>query len=109
LTIWGVETIEKGFDLLSSLPTRPIIVVTRGANGAIGLDQDGKIHDVPSFKVQPKNAVGAGDSFNAGFLKAWQNSHNMEEAIRYAHAVAAIRISEDASPSKESVQALLDK
>ncbi|PIY80762.1 MAG: hypothetical protein COY80_01185 [Candidatus Pacebacteria bacterium CG_4_10_14_0_8_um_filter_42_14] len=109
LTIWNVNSIKQGFEKMLSLPKRPIIVVTRGANGAIGLDQDGSIHDIPSFKVQPKNAVGAGDSFNAGFLKAWQKKFSMDEAIRYAHAVAAIRISENTPPSKESVQALLDK
>lgn len=109
LAIWNVSSIEQGFEKISALSDRPVVVVTRGANGAMGLDKTGQIYDVPSFKVQPINAVGAGDSFNAGFLKAWQKQTPINEAIRYAHAVAAIRISDNNPPSPESVQALLQK
>lgn len=106
-TIWGVDSIEAGFEKLQQLPSRPETVVTRGEKGAIGLDVDGKIYEVASFTITPNNAVGAGDSFNAGYLFARRNGKSMQESIRFAHAVAAIRISENPLPTLEQVTNLL--
>ena len=106
-TIWGVDTIEAGFKKLLQLPSRPEVVVTRGDQGAVGLDVEGHTFVVPSFSVTPKNAVGAGDSFNAGYLLARRQGKNMQAAIRIAHAVAAIRISENALPTWDQVSKLL--
>jgi len=107
-TIWDVDTIEAGFKKLQQLRSRPEIVVTRGEKGAIGLDADNKSHTVPSFSVTPRNAVGAGDSFNAGYLFARRRGKDMQESITFAHAVAAIRISECLLPTLEQVTRLLD-
>lgn len=106
-TIWEVDSVAAGFKKLMQLPSRPEVVVTRGERGAVGLDLAGKIHEVPSFSVSPKNAVGAGDSFTAGYLFARRQGKEMSESIRIAHAVAAIRISENPLPTWEQVEKLL--
>ncbi|MDA1079218.1 MAG: carbohydrate kinase family protein [bacterium] len=106
-TIWDVDSIEAGFKKLQQLSTRPETVVTRGGEGAIGLDQSGNVYDVPSFSITPKNAVGAGDSFNAGYLYARKSGKEMLESIQFAHAVAAVRISESPLPTIEQVTSML--
>jgi len=106
-TIWEVDTIQAGFEKMKKMDVRPEVVVTRGENGAVGLDQEGNIHDIPSFSVTPKNAVGAGDSFNAGYLFARRQGKNMKESIAVAHAVAAVRISESPLPTWEQASKLL--
>jgi sugar/nucleoside kinase (ribokinase family) len=48
----------------------PLIVVKRGALGAI-VQQGAKRQLVPPVRVTPVDTIGAGDSFNAGFLASY--------------------------------------
>ena len=48
----------------------PTIVVKRGKNGCRVL-HDGRISDYPGVPVNPVDTIGAGDSFDAGFLCAY--------------------------------------
>jgi len=45
----------------------PLLVVKRGAAGASAYFEGQRI-DVPSLRVEVKDSVGAGDTFDAGFL-----------------------------------------
>ena len=64
----------------------PLIVVKRGAQGAL-LSQDGQIleHTVAPA-LAGGDAIGAGDSFDAGFLAAWLRRLPLPEALRIACA-----------------------
>jgi fructokinase len=44
-----------------------LICVTRGDKGSLLIDQNG-VHEHPGFRVQLKDAVGAGDAFTAGLV-----------------------------------------
>lgn len=44
----------------------------------------------PAFPVPVVDTVGAGDAFDAGFLRAFLHSVPLKEAVRYASAVAAL-------------------
>lgn len=66
-------------------------VTKRGAEGAlVQRKQDATPLLVPGFTVDARLTVGAGDSFNAGFLYAIQQGKNPVEAARFANAVAAL-------------------
>ncbi len=59
-----------------------IVCVTEGAKGATGHTAQGKVH-VPAQKVTVADTVGAGDTFNAGFLAAlWQSECLTKAAVR---------------------------
>jgi fructokinase len=47
---------------------RPLTVITRGAEGAVGLLSDGTAVEVPGRGVEVVDTVGAGDSFTGGLL-----------------------------------------
>ena len=65
--ITGKATVEEALDELS--PRVKLIVVKCGSRGA--LVQQGKQRDwVDPVRVTPVDTIGAGDSFNAGFLNA---------------------------------------
>jgi fructokinase len=49
---------------------RPLTVVTRGAEGAVGILADGAVVEVPGRQVDVVDTVGAGDSFTGGLLSA---------------------------------------
>lgn len=95
------------------------VVVKRGAAGAVVLERNGASADttgeptyVPGFSVDVQTTVGAGDSFNAGFLLAVQDWASIEQAARFANAVAAIVVSTPDRPldslSREAVSRLID-
>ena len=95
------------------------VVVKRGAAGAVVLERNGASVDttrgptyVPGFSVDVQTTVGAGDSFNAGFLLAVQDGASIEQAARFANAVAATVVSTPDRPldalSREAVSRLID-
>lgn len=66
------------------------VITKQGAAGATVLTHAGaKPIQIPGFSVAAQFTVGAGDSFNAGFMYAIDQGQSIPEAVRYANAVAA--------------------
>ena len=95
------------------------VVTKRGSAGAAVLEREpattgssGEPTYVPGFSVDVKTTVGAGDSFNAGFLQAAQGGAPIAQAARFGNAVAALVVSASDRPlhslTKEGVKRLLD-
>jgi fructokinase len=66
-----------------------IVIVTRGANGAICLDHSG-VYESKGFKVQVQDTVGSGDAFLAGFLKNLLDDKAPDHSLKYACALGAL-------------------
>lgn len=64
----GCVELEEAVDRLAAVV--PLVVVKCGQSGAL-VAQRGERTRVPGIKVTPKDTIGAGDSFNAGFLTAY--------------------------------------
>jgi sugar/nucleoside kinase (ribokinase family) len=64
-------------------------VVKAGAQGSYAFDHGDIIH-VPAIPVRPVDTTGAGDCFNAGFLKAWLEGRDVEECLRWGNAVGGL-------------------
>lgn len=67
LRLARVDTLNEALESVGA--TVPAIVVKRGAQGAT-VYQQGKRTDIAPLRVTPVDTIGAGDSFNAGFLFA---------------------------------------
>ena len=82
-----VETEEQVIDAAQVLRDLgvPAVVVTRGADGAIALTEDGdyRVH-TPSMRVV--SAIGAGDAFLAGLLFSLRKGESWPEALRQGGA-----------------------
>jgi sugar/nucleoside kinase (ribokinase family) len=71
------QTIEEAVKHYSSVP---IIVVKQGKAGATVFTKQETIH-LPAIPVAVKDTVGAGDSFDAGFLYGFLNNYSMEKCL----------------------------
>ena len=61
----------------------PLIAVKLGEKGAVAKQGDQRIES-PSIKVNVMDTVGAGDSFDAGFIFAYLNGMDLKECLRIA-------------------------
>ncbi len=91
LAVWDVKTIDEGIAKCKKL-TSALIVIKQGDLGAIGYDGDKRV-TIPAFPITVKHTIGAGDSFNAGFIRAHSQKLDFNEAIKFACAIAAAKIS----------------
>src|SRR2546423_2872511 len=88
-----------------------IVVVTMGADGAIGAGSDGPCV-VNSFPVKAVDTVGAGDVFCAQLAVAWaMGKHPLAEAVRLACAAGALATTyrgiKSSMPDSDEVAALV--
>ncbi len=104
LELWNVSSIEEG--LLLFKKTSLSVVVKDAENGAYTLVENTPQH-IPGFPVTPINTIGAGDSFNTGFITALSDSKSLEDAIRFANATAALKILTNQFPTRKEIEVLL--
>lgn len=82
------NTVEDAVRHLSSL-TLLATVATLGSKGAmIGLRDGGLLPVEPYEGVHVRDSTGCGDAFDAGFLHAWLQGAELEEATKWGSAVA---------------------
>lgn len=75
------------------------VMITLGSRG-VWLSQEGEGRRVPGFKVQAIDTIAAGDTFNGAVVTALLEGTALDEAIRFAHAAAAIAVTrKGAQPS----------
>lgn len=75
-------------ELLKKFPNVETIVLKQGDRGATIITSH-EIFSVPACHVSVKDTVGAGDSFDAGFLVALLDDYDLYKAARFATVVAA--------------------
>jgi sugar/nucleoside kinase (ribokinase family) len=66
----------------------PTVVVKRGAQGAVAFSE-GKTHTAAALMMTPVDAVGAGDSFNAGFLHAYLKGESIDRCLAFGNLAGA--------------------
>jgi sugar/nucleoside kinase (ribokinase family) len=64
--------------------------ITRGAAGADFWNRD-RLISTNAFKVPVADTTGAGDVFHGAFIYGLLQKWDLEEVIRFAHAVAAMK------------------
>jgi sugar/nucleoside kinase (ribokinase family) len=85
--ISGVRTVE---DAARALAARvPTVVVKCGADGALAVG-DMDIVRAPARPVDPVDTVGAGDSFDAGFIAALLGGRALPDALVLANACGSL-------------------
>jgi len=68
----------------------PIVAVKLGAEGALACGPDGRLVRAEAVAARPVDTTGAGDSFDAGFLRAWLDGADLRECLDYGVACGAL-------------------
>lgn len=67
------------------------VIITLGSRGVWASEQ-GQGQRVPGFKVKAIDTIAAGDTFNGALMTALLEEKPLAQAIRFAHAAAAIAV-----------------
>lgn len=88
-----------------------IVAATQGAEGSVGLSDDGAAIHAPPFRVDVADTTGAGDVYHGAFLYALLQRQTLREALIFANAAAALSCravgGRPGCPTLAEVQALL--
>ena len=83
------------------------VLVSMGGQGAVLVDETGKVHMSEAPEGIVVNSVGAGDSMVAGFLAGWMEKKDYGYAFRMGLAAGSASAFSDNLATKEQVEAVL--
>lgn len=91
----GITDLRTSLTEMKSRFGCPIVGATLGARGAM-IYCEGKFLESPAFAVPGgcRDTTGAGDAFHAGFIYAMLLGDDLEDCLRTANAVAALKCRE---------------
>ena len=81
-----VDNLEAAIDALA--PCVPVLVVKLGGEGALARDRCGQVR-CPALKVEVVDPVGAGDSFDAGFIHQYVRGAALADCVAYGNIAGA--------------------
>ena len=87
LALTGHHSVEDAAGILAR--RGPLVVVKNGVDGALA-HNGSKVTTAPALKVDTVDAVGAGDSFDAGWVAAVLNGSRTERALAIAAACGSL-------------------
>jgi sugar/nucleoside kinase (ribokinase family) len=91
--------------------TSSFLAGTRGPKGTIWLDDQGNLQETPAFPVHTVDTLGAGDVFHGAFALAITEGQELQQALRFASAAAALKCTRHggafAAPQRAEVEQLL--
>lgn len=88
LALTKTDSISSGIDKIR--PYLNTLALKMGRNGSLGISDEQQL-TVPAFEVSPfVDAIGAGDSFNAGFIQKYMSGASLEDCLRQGNLMGAL-------------------
>ncbi len=85
--IAGADNLDAAAVKLSAIV--PLVVIKAGSQGAIAVSNNERIESA-ALKVEVVDPVGAGDSFDAGFLHAYLQGQSLNDCLAAGNAAGAL-------------------
>lgn len=83
------------------------VLVSMAGDGALLIDENGKVHEIEAPMGRVINSVGAGDSMVAGFIAGYQETGSYDEALKKGVAAGSASAFSKNLATKEQVEELL--
>ncbi|MEL7832909.1 carbohydrate kinase family protein [Fodinibius sp. Rm-B-1B1-1] len=104
IALTNASTVEEGLQKICENNSSCSVIVKRGLQGASFLD-DGIVRTIPTIKNEaPIDTVGAGDSFDAGFIYQIIQGNDISTATYFGNIVGAV--STTAAGGTEAIKSL---
>ncbi|MGY3766158.1 5-dehydro-2-deoxygluconokinase [Vagococcus vulneris] len=88
-----------------------LLVIKHGVQGSYAYTKDGKEYRASAYKTNVLKTFGAGDSYAAAFIYALSQGKDIETALKYGSASAAIVVSKhsssEAMPTVDAIEDLM--
>jgi sugar/nucleoside kinase (ribokinase family) len=88
LALTDTDQLSDAFDVLDGFSNT--IVVKRGVNGALAYSKGTYTEADPYLHSQFVDAIGAGDSFNAGFISSYLKGKSLPESMLFGNLTGAM-------------------
>lgn len=111
IAVTDLASAERAAAALLAQGVRRAVIITLGGQGALVMDAQGARH-VPPVQAGPvMDTTGAGDAFNGGLACALAQDLALDDALRFATAVAGLSVTQPGAaasmPDRAAVMALL--
>ncbi len=88
MLLTGKETLDDAIEAVKKYIN--VLVIKRGNQGSV-VYHKGQLHELPAFlNKNVVDAIGAGDSFNAGFIYKFINGHTIPECQEFGNLTGAV-------------------
>jgi sugar/nucleoside kinase (ribokinase family) len=105
----GLDDLSRALAQMAGV-TSAFLAVTNGPHDILWLDR-GQLRQSPAFAIEAVDTLGAGDVFHGAFALALAEGSDVETAIRFAAAAAALKCTRVGgsmtAPRRDEVEALL--
>ena len=95
--------------LVGRIATPPVTAVKMGADGALAVTPDGQVARTAAYPIVPMDAIGAGDSFDAGFLAGWLDGAAIGDCLRMGAVGGALSTRATGGTAAQPTRAELDQ
>ena len=106
----GEANLKSALKVLARQTKAVFVAATMGRDGALAYFEDQFIHS-PAFAIECRDTTGAGDAFHGGFIYGLLAGLSVEETLKFANAVAALKCravgARTALPTLDEVNTLL--
>lgn len=105
----GLDSIQAGAEALAG--DQRTVIARLGSGGALAVSE-GEALSCPAFQVEIVDTLGAGDTFNAGFIYAQLEGFGLKESVCRGNGAAAIKIGRGGArglPDREELARFLEK
>ena len=88
MAITGKATVEEAVEVI--LPYANVTVVKMGTRGSLVVTRESRVHLPAMLNKSVVDAIGAGDSFDAGFISAYVQGKDLAECQRRGNLAGAV-------------------
>ena len=86
----GTNSLQEGIEKIKKYSANLTLVVKDGANGAFGWNGYEIIHQPAFLNENVVDCIGAGDSFNAGFINKFTQGAPLEQCLEFGALTGAV-------------------